>query len=245
MVELCGRVSIECALRAVWSGACPSARSSMPRTLGHTLGGPKGYAVGCPCGNRDDAGQPADLDRRGSVSADSSDPELAAPVVSPRPDSAIRLQSERVSAKRGNGHDSCQPWHWSRGGVRPANGAIAEFADAIVAPRPDGAIILEGDTMARSRTDGVDAGERREVHRHKLCPSRGAEPQLSCCIVAPAPHGAISLDGQAMRASGGDGLRLGESTHRDRHIAGGRGAIPKLAPGIAAPGPGGAISLDR
>ena len=99
--------------------------------------------------------------------------------------------------------------------------------------------------MARSRTDGFDAGERREVHRHKLCPACGAEPQLSCRIVAPAPHGAISLDGQAMRASGGDGLRLGESTHRDRNIAGGRGAIPKLSTDIAAPGPGGAIGLDR
>src|SRR5438105_811913 len=79
--------------------------------------------------------------------------------------------------------------------------SIAELAIIIVAPRPDGAILLQGERMSQR------GGDRRDVGNSNYLGGRGggilgpvAEPPAP--VVTPGPDRAVAFQGKAMSIAG-------------------------------------------
>src|SRR5205807_5818786 len=109
--------------------------------------------------------------------------------------------------------------------VRFIGGAVAELAERVIPPSPDGAVGLEGDVMDLAAHDGMYGVEkanicgamnfRRGENTHKIAGSH-PEAELAAEVGSPGPNGTVRFlhDGASSAAPNGDDI--GTKAHQWR-----------------------------
>src|SRR5579883_88071 len=126
--------------------------------------------------------------------------------------------------------------------AKPYRRPVREHDQAMVPARGDGRGVRQG----RARPTGA-----HDLHRGVEGAAEAAGTQLSVAVVAPGPHGAVALDGQAVVIAGRNGFDTGKVCNQcgdgiavvaGRAVVGGRRIVAQLA--VIAVTPGIDVTID-
>src|SRR6185369_15862340 len=165
------------------------------------------------------------------------------------PEGAVRLQGQRMRAPGRN----CRPMaveiarnigNYLPGSQTVYRGAVPQLAVSVVAPRPEGAIPLQRQTVHIAGSHSRPVLPGANMYRGRAAAGRAA-PQLAARVVSPCPQGAIRPQGQGMVPAACllDPVDSGANHGRDRPFS--EGTVPQLSAGIIPPGPQGSVRAAR
>ena len=150
--------------------------------------------------------------------------ELAARVVAPAPERAVRASRTRVGPAGGDGPPA-GGITGPLGRVTIGRGPVTELATPVVAPAPESAVRAGSTRMGHAGGDGPPAGGITDPLGRETI-GGGPVAELATPVVAPAPQSAVRAGSTRMGRAGGERLPLrdaarrgGQAGDRDRSVA--------------------------
>src|SRR5205807_661675 len=108
----------------------------------------------------------------------------------------VALDGQAVPSTSSHRHDPGKTRNLHRNAVVAAGSAIAELAVAVITPRPNCAVVLDGQAMGIASRHPHDARKTRHLQRHAAVRARHTAG-YAADVVTPRPYRTVALEGQA------------------------------------------------